>query len=170
MIKKLENPKTENYLEIKELVLSSFFPWFYQTHTVDYDNIPYYSHRVLTCYENSVNKVPEVCSEYFGAFSSMLLEILKFNNIEIELFYRINVNCVHPLKVISSSAMHIDHYYPHHNMLVYLTNSGGKTIVGKEKYDPNIDDVIIFDGSIEHCLETPLSDRRISLVATFLKK
>ena len=109
-------------------------------------------------------------SEYFKAVSSILLEILKFNNIEIELFYRINVNCVNPLPIFTTSDMHIDHDYPHHNMIVYLTNSGGKTIVGKEKYDPNEDDVIIFDGSIHHCYESPLNDRRIILVSTFLKK
>ena len=53
------------------------------------------------------------------------------------------------------------------NLLIYLTNAGGKTVVGDEYHDPREDDVITFGGD-EHYHYTPEKERRIVIVATFI--
>ena len=48
MLKTLKNPITNNYLELKNLVLSSEFPWLYSFST----KMPFYSHVFLDRPEN----------------------------------------------------------------------------------------------------------------------
>ena len=62
--------------------------------------------------------------------------------------------------------------YPHGNIIVYLTNAGGKTFVSNgdnspyEEHDPVEDDIILFSG--KHFMQNPSDNRRIILVATIL--
>ena len=73
---------------------------------------------------------------------------------------------VHPRNGIQLSEPHLDHNFPHYNLLVYLTNSGGETFVENEVYSPKEDDVIIFTG--KHYMKRPSDDRRVVLIATIL--
>jgi len=75
-----------------------------------------------------------------------------------------NANCVHSDSVYQYSLPHIDHRFPHKNIIVYLTNSGGNTIIEEVPYEPKEDDVLIFEG--EHYIEKPKASRRIVLVST----
>ena len=58
------------------------------------------------------------------------------------------------------------------NLIVYLTNAGGKTFVKNEdtskyeEHDPVEDDIILFTG--EHYMQTPRDKRRVILVATMI--
>ena len=171
MITKLENPKTENYLNFKSFVLSGEFPWFYSSGTLDEEecnDVPFFGYSFLARSGN-----PNYCtspSPYTNEVSNLFLEILFHNNIDIHLFYRMNANLVMPTSSPISTLPHTDHDYPHHNMIVYLTSSGGPTIVEGERFFPEEDDVIIFDGSLTHFHKTPLNKRRIVLVSTFLMK
>ena len=61
---------------------------------------------------------------------------------------------------------HVDHDFPHKNLLIYLTDAGGKTIVGNESHDPKEDDIIMFPG-LMHCIETSHTKDRVVLVVTF---
>ena len=56
------------------------------------------------------------------------------------------------------------HHFPHKNILLYLTDTGGKTFVEEEYHDPKEDDVIIFSGN--HWAELPKTGRRIVIVNT----
>ena len=58
----------------------------------------------------------------------------------------------------------IDHTFPHFNFIVYLTNSGGNTIVEEDTHEPIEDQPIIFTGW--HYMQLPKKERRIVLVAT----
>ena len=49
-------------------------------------------------------------------------------------------------------------------------NYGGDTLVGDEKHIGMEDDIIIFNGDVEHCHKPPLKGRRIVLVTTMLLK
>ena len=91
-------------------------------------------------------------------------EILDYNNIKYKFFLRSNANCVHADRDVQLSEPHVDHEFPHINVIVYLTNTGGKTYCEDEFHDPKEDDVILFTG--KHWMERPNIGRRIILVNT----
>ena len=178
-IQRLKNPKTNLYLEFKSYVLSSNFPWYWYDKAVPFDllneghhNVPFFSHEFLTRPDagGSGLKFPKVSSEQAANLSNMFLEILKYNEIDLNCFLRINANCVLPNERVLNTVPHKDHEFPHKNIVIYLTNSGGKIFVDGESHDPEEDDVVVFDG-LEHYVQTPkqteISTRRIVLVATF---
>ena len=91
------------------------------------------------------------------------------NNMEISCLYRANANLLPPPSSFLKSKRtmeHVDHNFPHKNLLIYLTNAGGRTIVGNEAHDPKEDDIVMFPGFM-HCVETSHTKNRVVLVATF---
>ncbi len=154
----LKNYKTPKYTEFKELVMTDTFPWLYQ----DSDNgMFFYCHSLLSRPED---KYSEVCSQYAQLGMSVVAEILQHNNIQFKFFLRSAVNCLHPDNDVQLCEPHVDHYFPHINVIIYLTNTGGKTYCGDEFHDPKEDDVILMTG--EHWGERPKTGRRIILVNT----
>ena len=171
MIKVLENPKTCNYFDFKNTILSFRFPFFYEKESTRFEvsghsNISYYVHEIIKRPERNNLLIPEVVSPFIADATLLAQEILNHNNIKYSTFLRMCVNAVHPFSEVLTTVPHTDHDYDHKNLIVYLTSAGGKTIVGGESYDPVEDGAIIFDG--EHYHETPKSERRVVLVATYI--
>lgn len=173
----LVNPKTPEYYNFKQHVLSGTFEWYWfesvdNEDTPKYDkekytNISFYSHGFLRRPEGRF-RYPYSNSPYTDTVSSIFREILEHNNVKVNSFMRIGANCVHPQpqsKVVNS-VPHFDHYFPHKNALIYLTDAGGDTYVMDKSHSPSEDDVIVFEG--EHYMQTPLEKRRVVLVATFV--
>ena len=185
MITQLKNPKTNEYLDIKELVLGRSFPWFYCDASVDvsddfkdvtpnwrqFINAPFYSHNVLDRPEMYGRNYSAVNSNEAETVIKMLNQLFDYNGIELWHWIRINFNCVQPHPKRRQTVPHHDHTRPHNNLLIYLTGAGGETIVGQEVHDPKEDDVIIWpdepDGDM-HCHCEPETERRIVLVATYV--
>ena len=178
-IQKLTNPKSELYSKFKTFALSSEFAWYWHNSSTykEYDetkyyDIPFLSHNFLRspATHSKGIKISEVNSEYVQIAANLFLEILAHNNIAVNAFFRINANCVLPLSKTISTVPHVDHMFPHKNVLIYLTSAGGRIIVGEDLFDPKEDDVILFEG-LEHHHEVPkvtaTYNRRIALVATF---
>lgn len=171
MILKLNNPTTPEYLKLKKFIFSDQFPWFrlfnttFLSNSSDSDDVSYFSHTFLQRPEigNSYSKVnnPNIDDIVF-----VIKQIFDFNNIDLNYFIRINANLVTSSNIKKRTNLHEDHSFPHKNFLLYLTNSGGKTIVNDEEFDPKEDDSIIFSG--EHCHEIPKKNDRIVIVATFV--
>ena len=164
MIKVLENPITSNYLELKDLVLSSEFPWLYSFST----KMPFYSHVFLDRPENAKFSNPQ--SELLGLNLKVLDEIIQHNNLFDRYFFlRSNANCVHADTGEQFSEPHIDHRFPHFNLLVYLTNDGdgGETIVEDKKFFPQANNVILFTG--KHYMNRPRVGRRVVLISTIFE-
>lgn len=140
----------------------------------EYHNVPFLSHIFLgrpDSPEASRIRFPKVASAHATDLSNILLEILEQNGVSINCFLRMNANCFLSTDKILNTIPHRDHEFEHKNVVVYLTGSGGKIAVGDESYDPQEDDVVLFDGS-EHYMQTPNQTepytRRIALVATFI--
>ena len=157
-IRVLENCKTSDYKQFKKLVMSETFPWHYQ----DLDRgMPFYCHSLLGRPEGSYSHTH---SEYAESGMFVVQQILEHNNINFKFFLRSALNCVHPDNDVQLSEPHIDHYFPHINIIIYLTDTGGKTYCEEEFHDPKEDDVILFSG--EHWMERPRVGRRIISVNT----
>ena len=161
LIRQLTNQKTDNYRDLKNIILSQNFPWFYADSLTGMD---YFSHIFLERPESGEVPYQQVVSEHLNRVSFVVDEILKHNNIEYKFFIRSNANCVTPDNDVQLSEPHVDHDFPHINVLIYLTNSGGKTYCEDEFHDPKEDDVILMTG--EHWGERPKVGRRIILVNT----
>ena len=172
MIKVLKNPLTSNYINLKEHILSQNFPWRYRISTNSYNSnsdghthMEYYGYTFLSRPEPDGYSEPT--SKLLDSNLTVLREILSANEFFNEYFFlRTSANCVHPRNGIQLSEPHLDHNFPHYNLLVYLTNSGGETFVENEVHSPKEDDVIIFTG--KHYMKRPSNDRRVVLIATIL--
>lgn len=155
---------TDDYLELKSIVLSGQFPWFIGRSTCD--SFDLYGHIFLQRPELA-GGVSIISSSHFDLCHEVMLQILRHNGIEPNLFYRIGANSVSPHPTISVSELHVDHpKLNHRNIVVHLTGAGGATLVGDERHEVSEDAVVIFDG-VEHCHELPIDSRRVVLVATF---
>ena len=175
MITKLINPRTERYIKLKRFILnSSKFSWTWMNQTTPnrnkdgYDNFGFYVHSFLdrpaplrVCYSSP-------CSDHTVYANNVIAEILDHNNMSPKVIYRMSANCVHPTETGKFSVPHIDHDFPHENILIYLTDpQNGQTIVGNDSYLGKEDDAITWGGE-EHYHKPPSKGRRIVLVATFL--
>ena len=96
----------------------------------------------------------------------IVLETLRYNDIELNCIFRMNINLAYPQEGIQTTPSHVDHNFPHNNLLIYFTNAGGRTIVEDAFHDPQEDDVISFEGK-PHYMELPKKDFRIALVTTY---
>ena len=188
MIQTLRNPKTVLYQQLKELILGSEFMWFYNStsHTIDekrdkeWDNFGFFSHCLLrrpgdmtTSGEIKYYATPN--SEDFNPVHDVFVEIAKENGIihsnmtdNPVVMYRANVNMCLPSETGKplNGPPHVDHPFPHKNMLIFLTDcNGGPTVVGDDSYYAKEDEIILFEGT--HRASTPTKDRRVNIVLTF---
>ena len=181
MITELKNPLTEDYKNLKNLVLGNKFPWYYCDKTVygtDEDDMSMFYHCLLgrPVHEIDGEKVPALprsASSYFEEFYYIFKNILDFNNIDFEVIYRMNINLTLYSK-LEQSIPHVDGNFQHKVVIVYLNNfTKGRTIVlgeDKQKFYSNTkeDNVIMFDGKLAHYQESPdIYDKRIVMVANF---
>ena len=172
MIIKLNNPKSETYKQLKNAILSHNFPWYYNnTSTPNYKSygdkehidLPFYGHILLSRPEENKFTVKE--SSYFDLVKNLFDEVVEFNHLSDKYFFlRSCVNCVHPESKTTYSVPHNDHEFDHQNVLIDLTDAGGKTYVDNDFYDPCEDDIIVFSG--KHYIESPRDKRRIVLIST----
>tara|TARA_R100001443_G_scaffold60061_1_gene70424 strand:- start:42 stop:581 length:540 start_codon:yes stop_codon:yes gene_type:complete len=171
---KLNNNKTPQYEKLKDLVLSPIFPWFNApSHGENPESsFRYFSHIFLSRPNQGSPLYSESKSQYTPLVNDVLTEIFFMNNMEMNIscLYRANANLLPPVPssfLKSKRTMeHVDHDFPHNNLLIYLTDAGGKTIVGNESHDPKEDDIIMFPG-LMHCIETSHTKDRVVLVVTF---
>ena len=171
MIRLLKNKRTENYQKLKKKVLSDTFFWHWgqstdpsQPPTKGHIHMPYYRHSFLTRPEPMGFTFVE--SEFTPLNIEVLKEIVEYNKLFDPcqyFFLRSSANCNHAEGGIQLSEPHVDHDFPHWNMIVYLEGDGS-TFVEGEEYAPQEDDIIIFRG--EHYMQRPSKGRRVILVST----
>ena len=175
-MRRLLNPKTALYENIKGLMLSPEFTWdFYSECCVDmkdsevdtgHRNFAFFSNTLLARPGTGGLKYPIPIFEHLDTICQMLNEIWDYNNINVNCIFRINANLVYPQTGIQASPIHRDHDFPHKNLLIYLTDAGGKTVCGEDVHNPQEDDIIEFDG-LEHYYYLPLEKPRVVLVVTY---
>ena len=180
MFTKLETPDTPEYSDFKKLVMSANFGWSYNSMATGYSkyvagngysDLAFYSHSFLHGPSPSHGLYSKVNSEHIDLAEIFLDQIFSLNNLKVEVVYRINANAVHPVESNILTVPHNDHEFPHKNMLIYLTNTGGDTIVfdeggKKHHFTPVEDDIVVFEGL--HCMVPPKKGRRVVIVVTYL--
>ena len=182
------NPLPDSYNELKRFVLSPYCKWTYVPENIPpsdnpideydpnkYKHIGFYSHSFLDRPRGDHRRYPIIDDkEFIDLASAALCDIMTYNGFCPRSFYRICANATHPHEDgVVPTIPHVDHQFDHGNMLLYLTDAGGKTFVetenGSDSYeyhDPKEDDVLLFAG--KHYNETPATKRRVIIVATFM--
>lgn len=152
----------------------------------EYQNTPYFGHVVVQrpheidytsqneCTFSEVDNkiIPMVRSKSYELYVEPFLKDLIISNYKSKLFQykiplRINFNLTFPCGD-KPSIPHVDHNFPHKNMLIYFTDTGGDTIIGGDNFTPKEDDIIVFNSDWLHCNMTPKSGRRVVMVTTFI--
>lgn len=176
MIKQLINPKTGEYRAFKEHVMSNRFTWHWIGSTSPAvpheDDYPFFGHCFLQRPMNS--KVdpylyPTQTCELLPNVNYLIGQILAVNDIEINCLLRVNVNMTLPQygpNTLKHTPTHVDHPFPHKNMLIYLNESDGATVAGLDSFDPVEDAIILFEGEHHHYL--PTKGRRLVMIVTYV--
>jgi hypothetical protein len=182
----LKNPKTDLYKQTKELIVGNSMIWHHEEKTTpnetdylhdletkeEYSNTPFFAHCVI---ERSSDNFPcsKITSYLAENFIKCVKEILNYNDINFYNIYRMNVNMTYYVKNSLYTMPHVDHNFPHNNLLIYLDNvSGGEVKVYNNGqwhiHNPEEDDVILFSGL--HCHRTPQEPNqfRRAIVTTFI--
>ena len=167
----LKNPLTSNYQELKRNILGAEFPWYWHKQLLNEkfddheDNYEIYSHTFLHR-PTPQCPYPKEAGANCHLIHAVVIEILEYNNIHIDMIYRMSANCVHPTEKNMTGPEHTDHHFPHKNLIVYLNNfKGGATWCEGKTYDGQEDDIITFEG--RHKFYPPVDNRRVVLVATY---
>ena len=180
MITELKNPLTEDYKQLKKIILSNEISWHYSsTTTINLNSkskdMEFFSHVLLNRPDPTDNgiKVPLVTSAYFEKCYLILEQILDFNNIPFDVLYRMNLNLTLHSSV-KQSTPHIDLPLKHKVIIIYLSSfEEGRTIVldknNKKIYsEAKENNIIMFDGKLTHYQESPgIDDKRVVMVANF---
>tara|TARA_Y100001970_G_C13996798_1_gene731168 strand:- start:109 stop:765 length:657 start_codon:yes stop_codon:yes gene_type:complete len=143
----------------------------YQQKVTRNGDLAFYSHGFLQGPSPMHKWYPNPNSEYLPYVEPFLAQIFNLNNISPHCVYRINANAVHPVEGNVLTVPHYDHEFPHKNLIVYLTDVGGDTIVFDDKgkkhvFTPKEDDIVVFEGL--HCMIPPKKGRRVIIVVTYL--
>lgn len=169
MVSELLNPLTPAYLSLKQDVLSDFFPWFWigaatENPSPENAGTNFLGHSILRRPQESTI-YPVVTSDKHVICNTVLKEIFTANSIKINSVLRINFNLTLPSQS-KHCEPHYDHPFPHKNLLIYLNDSDGDTIVGEERVSPADNKIILFEGLHYHYL--PKKGRRVVMVSTFI--
>ena len=168
MIQKLDNPLTSDYIDLKNFILSIDFPWFRLPNTtlnIKDDGISFFTHTFLERPEANIG-YSRANSPYIDGCLKVLHQIVSYNDVEFNYFIRASVNLVSPCLTVKKTVEHCDHQFPHKNILIYLSETDGDTVVDGENFSPQEDCGIIFTG--KHYHYTPTDKDRIVLVGTFI--
>tara|TARA_R100000687_G_C6445253_1_gene162503 strand:+ start:1040 stop:1684 length:645 start_codon:yes stop_codon:yes gene_type:complete len=154
--------------ELKEILLKDKVQPF---NHVDH---PWFSHTFL---QRPIpeRKYPKAHSPYLEMVKKTIDEILQYNNIPVNCYYRINVNLDPPIKGHKKNIPHFDHTWDHNVLIMYLTDAGGETVgldnnLKKEfSFDPAEDSIMLFKGSNQlHCNYLPEEKRRVIVIMSFI--
>ena len=155
----------EKYYINKEIINNLSFPFYWNEHQVNEDNLPFLSHVMKSRDNESIN------SNIFYFFKGILDNFCIKHNIKYNKILRACINLTF-LNKINIGKIHKDHEIPHKQLIIYLNDSDGNTYL----YDDNKQlvkeilyeqyKIVCFDNCF-HSAEFPKSKRRLICIITF---
>ena len=129
------------FLDIKNLLLSPNFPYYYNNYVADKKDVgDYYFVHIL--YDKGQQK-----SDYFNQVLMPILGRLNFNYLS-----RAKVNCYTKKHKQIKTGMHQDMKEKHFVALYSINNNNGYTLFENgDKILSEENQLVLFDGSIKHC-------------------
>jgi len=162
----------DNVAFVEDIVLGYGFPFFHKTKILhdskDYNG--FFEHIILHVGGDKWN------SQYHPFFESILHSFTEKHKIEYELIFRASVNLTYNNGVHEKCPVHVDHTFPHKQLLVYLNDvqdKESKTIILNKKKDTILKEIkpkqfrgVMFD-ALPHYHLMPKKGERMVFVITF---
>ena len=169
--------ESENFLSkrnldfIENTILSNNFPYKYRTQCVPGDGNTFLVHNALERPEKRKSKA--IMSDHFEEIGQILQSFCRNNNIQLNEILRAAINFTYNNGSQKSPA-HVDHDYPHKQLIVYLNDCDKKahTVILDEKgkilkrIQPKKYKGVCFE-SLPHYAVFPKKGHRIIGVFTF---
>jgi len=169
IIDKIEKP-------LKEKVFSKDFLWFFNERSTP-NGPSFLAHAIK-------HRDKEIEGEFWDYIKEDFHNVLERNNLKLDKIHRAAVNLMTNFGDVPFAEPHVDHRFPHHNMLIYCNTVEGDTFIFNEKYNneylhpihltlkdkvsPEEGKVIIFNGEHYHSTgKIPTGTWRAVIVITF---
>jgi len=172
IIKELINPLTEEYFTLKQNIFSSEFPWYISKNTTGEYKKDTFSHGVVKRPKRNFH-VPLITSGHFDLINRVLMQIFEHNNLDVSVILRIAINLSINYGGGLACDPHHDHLFSHKNLLIYLNQASGPTVVinsennSEEYFHPKEDAIVTFEGEHYH-YQPNVGEKRVVLVATYI--
>ena len=163
---------SKNFIE--QTILGNNFPFFFHKNAVGKDTNSFMCHVVLKRKEDRENK-NDINSPFYSNFIDILNEFTNKHNINYKEVLRIAVNFSYNNNS-KSSPIHLDHDYPHKQLLIYLNkvkDLNSRTIIYNKFKNKILKDIkpdqykgICFN-SLPHSTYFPTKGERFVVVYTF---
>lgn len=143
----------KDFLEIKNTLMSSAFPWYYNdtVSTLEDEPFYYFTHLFYHGYR--------VTSDFFDLLDPILLKI------KPKAIIRIKANLNTKLYVNAENLFHIDYGYPNSGAIFYINDNDGATVI-KDKHNKEIkiealeNRMLFFNPEIFHKSTHPSNTKR----------
>ena len=130
---------TKEFIKIKNLMLSSDFPWYYNN-SVSYENVQdsfYFTHKF---FDNHCINSPQF---------NLLYPI--FKKLNLKSIIRVKGNFYPKTLEIEEHGKHVDYKFNHNGFILYInTNNGFTRLKDGSKIESYENRGLLFDASIEH--------------------
>jgi hypothetical protein len=159
----------------------------------DSEGMPYFVHRVQDRAEKT-DKIPVPESLMYTPIAKTIVRLMDSINVEYLEIGRISINTTFNATNVPNtfgSIPHVDHSYSHLQMIIYLNDSDGDTLLfdkvcdfqspakqtvvelGEEnimhRISPKKNRILLFDGSVYHTNYLPSKNYRSIIVASIVK-
>lgn len=168
------NQEEKDY--IHNIIYKNPFPLYWNDRTGHLDDNAFLSHTLITRVEKE--ETGEVVSHFSDFFIKLLVKFCSKHKINFNKVFRGCINVTFTLANKSKKRKgipHVDHDFPHKQLIIYLNESDGETVILDrkdkpwKKIKPELYKAICFEGPIKHYATTPLKyNRRIICVLTFI--
>ena len=133
------NENDKQYIET--VVLGEHISFFWAENQAENDSKPYLYHTLIH------RKTQQIHSDYANFFKDLVKKFAIKHKLECRVFLRGCINLSFPMK--GKGTPHRDHTFPHRQVIIYLNNSHGNTVIFDKVFDPitkitqyNVEDIV----------------------------
>ena len=165
---------------VKEYILGGNFPWYWHPFSTEWDNVPFMAHILVGRTENRTPEEPLYNSRNAPFFVDIVKRFAKKHKLKVNEILRGCLNQVVPKSFIPKGATHtlehtkshVDHDFPHHQIIMYLNKSDGDTIIELpnkkiKRIKPEPFKMVCFKEYSHYYYFPKKTDRRVVGVITF---
>lgn len=176
-------------------LLSSNVPWYYDDVSTSH-KFPFFHHEIITRTDTVDGPVlpQKILSPTHEFFVHLTQKFCASHNLKLNQICRQSLNLTFANDIHEHGDIHIDHPYPHYNLIIYLNDEyeGGETLLFDERFSlnkpswfdvgehgdaglsvlheitPKKGKAVCFDGLLYHTLRWPNRGRRVIYIGTFI--
>ena len=142
----------DNFLDIKTILESNSFTWFFQNTVSGKDNDYYFIHHL---YNHDT-----ISSNYFYLIKPII------DKFKMKSLIRIKCNMYPSTQKAQKHPTHRDYDFKHFGAIYYVNSNNGYTSINKDKIESIENRILLFDPSVEHNSVT-CTDEKVRLNINF---